>query len=117
MRLDVIHVVVRLHRVDRRQRSAERGRNVEDAEAGAAGRTRAGATSRAERRIRSKSCVFSIPGRAVHTHAVAAATCGAEKLVPLIVLHMAGLTGSCHGICSPGAARSTAGLVLEKSDG
>src|SRR5438105_110276 len=70
-------------------------------------------------RIRSNICVWSRLDRVDQTHAVAAATIGAEKLVPLTFSQPAleKLNGIAATMSSPGAARSTASLAFEKYEG
>ena len=76
-----------------------------------------GPTSRADQRIKSKICELSSIGRAVHTHAVAPETIGAEKLVPSRVLKpvASNESGTAAGMSTPGAERSTPGEELEKA--
>ena len=70
----------------------------------------AGVMSRAARRRSSSNCVFSSSGRTVQAHASAAATIGAEKLVPLAVPKPDSerLSGSAMGMSVPGATTSMA---------
>src|SRR3954471_21141170 len=74
-------------------------------------------TSRAERRITWKSCVFESVGRSVQTAAAALDTSGAEKLVPSTVAYPVAsyMVGIAAGMSCPGAARSIAADALEKS--
>src|SRR6266511_1858589 len=75
--------------------------------------------SRALKRMRSNIWVLSRFRRMLHTPAVAAATIGAEKLVPLERSNPLGLKayGTATTMFSPGAARSTAYFRSEKYDG
>src|SRR5438093_11118812 len=73
-----------------------------------------------ERRMTSKSCVMSSVGRTVHTQAVAPATIGEAKLVPLKEAYLLGglyVAGTATGIWYPGAARSTYCEPLVKNVG
>ena len=69
------------------------------------------------RRITSKTWVASSSGRAVHTHAAAAATIGEAKLVPSTCSYRLGLShaGTAATIDSPGATTSMPGEVDEKA--
>src|SRR2546425_10224771 len=75
--------------------------------------------SLAEKRMRSKSCVTARLRHTVQTHAAAAETIGAEKLVPSHESNPDGLTptGTATGMSWPGAARSTERFSFEKSVG
>jgi hypothetical protein len=66
----------------------------------------------------SKICVLSSFGRAVQTQAVAAATIGAAKLVPLARTNPLGSNedGTATQMSSPGAARSIPEEGLEKRE-
>ena len=67
--------------------------------------------------MRSKTWVLSRSGRAVHTHAAAPETIGAEKLVPFARWNpdASSQVGTATGMSTPGAERSMARLALEKN--
>src|SRR3954452_11582422 len=76
--------------------------------------------SRADRRIACAIWSSVSVGRAARTQAAAAATIGAEKLVPLwtsypsLVASSSSAGGTAVMICSPGADRSISALAFEK---